>query len=142
MSLSILYIISETHQKNVSCLSRKFEKLSKTRLIWGCCNGKTHISHRVILLMKTQQIIWNLFYKKICLSHSCAVRNWSFSENNAEKMIILLWPTPTRPPIWLSDLSQWYIFVKRPQLSNNGTLPNYFQWFIFLNSLGTWNIQT
>ena len=36
---------------------KKFEKHLKSRLIWGCCNWKTHIRDQVILVTNTLQFL-------------------------------------------------------------------------------------
>ena len=41
----------------------KSERLSKSRLTWGCYNG-TPLYDQVILVANILQIIWNSFYKK------------------------------------------------------------------------------
>ena len=82
-------------RNDVPSFSRKFEKLF-WRLIWRCCNGKTHLTDQVIAVTNILQIIWNLFYK---INYVFAIYLLS---------AIQVCPKTTVVP-WLSDFSPEFI---------------------------------
>ena len=70
LKLIMLYTISKKIlRKDVYSFTRKFEKLSKSRHICGCCNWKTHMTDQVISVTNTSQLSEIRFTKKVlCLS--------------------------------------------------------------------------
>ena len=59
----MLYILSRILRIDVSYVFRKFEKLSKLPLFWGCCNGKMHIPDQVLWVTKLCK------FPEICFTH-------------------------------------------------------------------------
>ena len=92
-------------------------KKVKIMAFLGCCNWKTHISHKLILVTITEQYISKLLYKKyMCLPFSSHDFTSASSQNGSR--LFHHGEPPFGAPCVLY-LQQDILHVKRPRLSEN-----------------------